>query len=103
MKAFNGLNHNFIVTFGRISYAAAPDWITDEESRQNMSGMIGKRVHCDHANISNYFTRLIIEMAVDLLALVVDGPEGDSLWSMYQGGAQSGMIDEEEMELEVTG
>ncbi|KAK1225712.1 hypothetical protein PQX77_011332 [Marasmius sp. AFHP31] len=84
MRAFNGLNHSFIVTFGRISYAAAPDWITDGESKRNMAGMI--------------------EMATELLELVVDGPEGDSLWSMYQdGGAQSTVIDEEEMELEVTG
>ncbi|KAL0072457.1 hypothetical protein AAF712_000220 [Marasmius tenuissimus] len=84
IRAFNGLSHSFIVAFGRISYAAAPDWITDEESKRNMAGMI--------------------EMATELLELVVDGPEGESLWSMYQdGGAQSTVIDEEEMELEVTG
>ncbi|KAF9263249.1 hypothetical protein L218DRAFT_337451 [Marasmius fiardii PR-910] len=81
-RAFNGINHSFIVAFGRLSYAGASDWI-DVESRRVFTGMI--------------------EMATELLELVIDGPEGDGVWLMYQDGAAEEVIDEGEMEREVTG
>ncbi|KAG7098668.1 hypothetical protein E1B28_000582 [Marasmius oreades] len=81
-RAFNGINHNFIVAFGRLSYAAAPDWV-DVEERRMMTGMI--------------------EMATELLELVVDGPEGDGVWLMYHDGPVDEAMDEGEMEREVIG
>jgi hypothetical protein len=38
-------------------------------------------------------------MARDLLEAVVEGPEGDSIWSVYRSGPDAeSEIDEEEME-----
>ncbi|KAL0564211.1 hypothetical protein V5O48_017841 [Marasmius crinis-equi] len=89
IRAFNGLNHSFIVTFARLSSGAAPDWIS-KESKRDMNGMIGNLI-------------IITEMASELLELVVGGPEADGLLVMYQNNGQGSMIDEEEMERDVTG
>jgi len=38
-------------------------------------------------------------MARDLLELVVEGPEGDSIWTVYQGGSElESEVDDEEKE-----
>jgi hypothetical protein len=38
-------------------------------------------------------------MARDLLELVVEGPEGDVIWDVYQDSVETGNdVDEEEME-----
>ena len=33
MRKFNGLIHTFVETFGRLSYADRPDWITGEDKQ----------------------------------------------------------------------
>lgn len=43
-------------------------------------------------------------MARELLDLVVDGPEGDSVWAAYQAEAdQDSLTDEDEMEARLIG
>ncbi|KAJ7287429.1 hypothetical protein C8J57DRAFT_1460761 [Mycena rebaudengoi] len=64
-RAFSGISHMFIVTFGRLSYADPPETFLD---------------------------------------LVVDGPEGDSIWAAYQTDtANDSDTDEEDMEARLLG
>ncbi|KAG6842176.1 hypothetical protein C0991_001669 [Blastosporella zonata] len=82
-RIFNGLMHMFIVTFGRLSYGEAPEWI-DREGRLELVSST--------------------EMARDILDLVVDGPEADRTWQAYQlEGEIVDETDEEEMEVQLLG
>jgi len=82
-RPFNGITHMFIVSFGRLSYADSPDWIDASEKLE---------------------LELVSEMARDLLDLVVDGPEGDSVWAAYQADPDNASdTDEEEMEAKLLG
>ncbi|KAJ7251529.1 hypothetical protein B0H12DRAFT_1234163 [Mycena haematopus] len=85
-RAFNGITHMFIVTFGRLSCADPPEWIDSAHALE---------------------LEAMAEMAQDLLDLVVDGPEADSIWTAYQvdpgePGADSD-TDEEDMEAKLLG
>ncbi|KAH7912414.1 hypothetical protein BJ138DRAFT_1148438 [Hygrophoropsis aurantiaca] len=62
-QSYNGLMHMFIVTIGRMSYAEPPEWVDAK----------------DKADLEE-----VSDMARELLELVVEGPEGDSIWSTYQ-------------------
>jgi hypothetical protein len=47
---------------------------------------------------------LIPEIARDILELVIDGPEGDSVWAAFQSEQdEDGAIDEEELEAHLIG
>jgi hypothetical protein len=47
---------------------------------------------------------LILEIARDILELVIDGPEGDSVWAAFQSEQdEDGTIDEEELEAHLIG
>ncbi|KAG5731973.1 hypothetical protein E4T56_gene18246 [Termitomyces sp. T112] len=82
-RIFNGLIHMFIVTFGRLSYGEAPEWI----HRQGRIDLVSST-----------------DMARDILDHVVDGPEADRTWQAYQiEGERSGDTDEEEMEEQLLG
>ncbi|KAJ6625537.1 hypothetical protein B0H10DRAFT_616824 [Mycena sp. CBHHK59/15] len=82
-RTFTGIAHMFIVTFGRLSCADPPEWI-DLTHKQELEGMS--------------------EMAQDLLELVVDGPEGDSIWAAYQADhGNDSDTDEEDMETKLLG
>ncbi|TFK53914.1 hypothetical protein OE88DRAFT_1654294 [Heliocybe sulcata] len=74
-RQFNGLIHMFIVTFGRLSYADAPEWLPGE-LRDEVEDMT--------------------EMARDLLDLVVEGPELDKIFVAYQD--EDSEVDDEELE-----
>ncbi|KAF9529411.1 hypothetical protein CPB83DRAFT_264789 [Crepidotus variabilis] len=62
-RAFNCLIHIFTVTFGRLGYCDPPGWM-DPNSRHELESMA--------------------EIARDILELVFDGPEGDTIWSTFQ-------------------
>jgi len=81
-RPFNGLTHMFIVTFGRLCYADLPGWL-DEQGRQDLL--------------------LSTDVARELLDLVVDGPEADSIWQAHQFEAENGTEDVEEMEAKFLG
>ncbi|KZP18692.1 hypothetical protein FIBSPDRAFT_828969 [Athelia psychrophila] len=77
-RAFNGITYMFIVTLGYLSYADPPDWVNDEG-----------RAELEH----------LADMTRDLLDLVVEGPEGDSVYAAYQDDADDGSVtDDEEIE-----
>ncbi|ESK97149.1 rad26 atrip [Moniliophthora roreri MCA 2997] len=83
VRAFNGITHNYIITFGRLAYAPAPEWL-NEDSRHHLAG--------------------VVEMARDLLEMVVDGPEVDSVWALYQDDMEENeAVDEGEMEESLIG
>jgi len=85
-RTFNGITHMFIVTFGRLSCADPPEWI-DSARKVELETMS--------------------EMAQDLLDLVVDGPEADSIWTAYQvdpgDPGDDSDTDEEDMEAKLLG
>ncbi|KAJ7188132.1 hypothetical protein C8R46DRAFT_10843 [Mycena filopes] len=82
-RAFSGITHMFIVTFGRLAYADAPEWI---ESAQKLE------------------LESMSEMAQSLLNFVVDGPEGDGIWTAYQvDSGDASDTDEEDMEAKLLG
>jgi len=82
-RLFHGLLHMFIVTFGRLSYGEAPEWI----DRQGRIDLVSST-----------------DMARDILDHVVDGPEADRTWQAYQlEGEGINEIDEEEMEEQLLG
>lgn len=86
----------FIVTFGTLSYVDPPDWV-DHESKLQLEQISGKDnwLLPPFVWVSHY----ILEMARDLLDLVVEGPEGDSVYAAYQIEPDEGSItDDEEME-----
>lgn len=97
-RAFNGITYMFIVTLGYLSYADPPDWVNDEG-----------RTELEHLAGSSYINRgslnklneifALVDMTRDLLDLVVEGPEGDSVYAAYQDDADDGSVtDDEEME-----
>ncbi|TFK44797.1 hypothetical protein BDQ12DRAFT_673593 [Crucibulum laeve] len=84
-RPFNGLNHMFIVTFGKLSCydVSPPEWIDP-------------RFQGELDNIA--------DMAHELLELVVDGPEVEDLWSAYSNDQkQESIADEEELEARLLG
>jgi len=78
-RMLTGLNHLFIISIGRLSFADPPEWI----------GKTGKRE-----------LESLIDMARELLDLVVDGPESDSIWSLYQENPGKGESEMDEGEIE---
>ncbi|TCD60942.1 hypothetical protein EIP91_009276 [Steccherinum ochraceum] len=62
-RPFNGLPHVFAVTFGRFSFADAPEWVDDAGRAQVES---------------------LADMARELLELVMDGPELEMIWASFQ-------------------
>ncbi|KAG5651201.1 hypothetical protein H0H81_009510 [Sphagnurus paluster] len=80
-RLFHGLLHMLIVTFGRLSYGEAPEWI-DRQGRIDLVSSTGSG-----------------NMARDILDHVVDGPEADRTWQAYQlEGERGNETDEEDME-----
>ncbi|KAL4074141.1 hypothetical protein J3A83DRAFT_2683976 [Scleroderma citrinum] len=82
MRKFNGLIHRFIETFGRLSYADRPDWISGEDKQA---------------------WEKVSDMARSLLGLVVEGPEADLVWSTYQTEVDDGCDIKMEMDEEDIG
>lgn len=92
----------FIVSFGRLSYADPPDWI-DASEKLELEIMSGAWLLFT-SPLSPYRLTLGKEMARDLLDLVVDGPEGDSVWAAYQVDPDyDSDTDEEDMEANLLG
>ncbi|KXN85360.1 hypothetical protein AN958_11460 [Leucoagaricus sp. SymC.cos] len=76
-RNLSNLVHMFVVSFGQLSYADPPGWL-DSEGKSELE--------------------CLVDTARGLLDLVVDGPEGDSVWAAYQmepDGNQSETDDEE--------
>ncbi|KAF7315576.1 hypothetical protein MIND_00072900 [Mycena indigotica] len=78
-RAFIGITHVFLVTFGRLGCADAPDWMTDSQKRELES---------------------LGDMAQDLVDLVVDGPELDSLWAAFQADSDDSITVDDAVALE---
>ncbi|KAF8622744.1 hypothetical protein AX15_006834 [Amanita polypyramis BW_CC] len=78
-QALTGLNHIFIVSFGRLSYADPPDWI-DKPGRRELESLT--------------------DIARELLDIVVDGPESDYIWSLYQEDPDKNESEADEGEIE---
>ncbi|KAF5370769.1 hypothetical protein D9758_002016 [Tetrapyrgos nigripes] len=78
---FTGIVHRFIVTFGRLTYTQELDWV-DEERRRELTG--------------------VYELAGEILDMVVEGPEGETVYAVFQDQTEEermGMgVDEGEME-----
>jgi hypothetical protein len=95
-RPFNGIAHIFTVTFARLSYADPPACLegmeADVEVLSGTSFLLLSKVAI--------VTHLVwVEMARDLLDLVVDGPESESVWNAFQDDPE----DPEEMEEEFLG
>lgn len=95
-RQFNGITHVFVVTFGALSYTDPPGWV-EGEGRIEWDRVAGK-------SMSEIIFLFLIEeggcvqdLARDLLELIVEGPEGDTVYSAYQI-ERTVMTDEEEME-----
>ncbi|KAF9451946.1 hypothetical protein P691DRAFT_722962 [Macrolepiota fuliginosa MF-IS2] len=77
-RNLSNLVHMFVVGFGQLSYSEPPEWIDAKEKAELES---------------------LVEPARELLDLVVDGPEGDSIWAAYQMEPENeSETDEEERE-----
>ncbi|KAL5485216.1 hypothetical protein ACEPAI_7858 [Sanghuangporus weigelae] len=72
---FNGLPHMFIVTIGRLSYADPPDWLDGELQTE---------------------IEKLTEPARDLMDLIVEGPESDSVWVAYQDSEGETVIENDD-------
>ncbi|KAL5507293.1 hypothetical protein ACEPAH_6749 [Sanghuangporus vaninii] len=72
---FNGLPHMFVVTIGRLSYADPPDWLDGELQTE---------------------IEKLTEPARDLMDLVVEGPESDSVWVAYQDSEGETVIENDD-------
>jgi hypothetical protein len=95
LRPFNGLTHMFIVTLGRLSYADCPDWL-GSNSKVDLEQAAGNVLVSTHVQAD---TTVPSETARELLDLVVEGPELDSVWAAYQPADGDGSItDDEEME-----
>jgi len=82
-RIFHGLLHVFVVTFGRLSYGEAPEWI----DRQGRIDLIS-----------------LTDMARDILDHIIDGPEADRTWLTFQiEGDKGDDTDEEAMEVQLIG
>ncbi|KAI0043401.1 hypothetical protein FA95DRAFT_1575144 [Auriscalpium vulgare] len=62
-RPFNGLGHMFVVAFGRLSYADAPEQV-DKDGRVKLEQLS--------------------EPARDIMELVIEGPESESIWAAFQ-------------------
>ncbi|KAJ7072237.1 hypothetical protein C8F01DRAFT_235634 [Mycena amicta] len=78
-RAFNGITHVFLVTFGRLSCGDPPDWMTESQKREMES---------------------LSDMAQDLLDLVVDGPEADNIWAAFQADPSDAITVDDAVDLE---
>ncbi|KAI0260883.1 hypothetical protein BC834DRAFT_503632 [Gloeopeniophorella convolvens] len=63
-RHFNGIGHQFVVALGRLSFAEPPDAVCA----------------ADRALLEQ-----LADPARDVMDLVVAGPEGESVWSLFQG------------------
>ncbi|KDR75799.1 hypothetical protein GALMADRAFT_248513 [Galerina marginata CBS 339.88] len=83
LRPFNSISHIFVVTFGRLSYCDPPSWV-DSEKRQELE--------------------YLADIAREILDVVVDGPEGDSVYAAFQTDPEEeNTVDEEEMEARLMG
>lgn len=89
----------FIVTFGRLCYADLPSWV-DEQGRQDLNLSTGEHP-LEHAPGGSYSCPA--DIARELLDLVVDGPEADSIWQAYQFETENTEDNVEEMEAKLLG
>ncbi|KAF8557592.1 hypothetical protein OG21DRAFT_225698 [Imleria badia] len=81
-KTSQGLMHYFILTLGRLSYANPPYWL-DDKDRQRLVG--------------------VADLARALLERVIQGPELDLIWEIYQDEGEDNNedamdVDDEEVE-----
>ncbi|KAF4620726.1 hypothetical protein D9613_000760 [Agrocybe pediades] len=82
-RLFNGLDHVFVVTLGRLAYIDPPSWM-DETCRQEL--------------------QYICDVARGILEVVFDGPEGDSVWAAFQQESdEDSAMEEDEMEARLLG
>ncbi|KAA1476771.1 hypothetical protein DENSPDRAFT_843841 [Dentipellis sp. KUC8613] len=86
-RHFNGINHVFIVTLGRLGFGFAE---VPAEVQARVDAGPGGRGALEQ----------LAEIARDVMDLVVDGPESDSVWAVYraEGDSDGEGVDEAEME-----
>ena len=95
-RQLTGLKHMFIVCFGRLSCADPPEWI-DKTCRSELESLTGM---WDRRLLSGASVQWALDIARDLLDLVVDGPESDSIWSLYQENPDQNESEMDEGEIE---
>jgi hypothetical protein len=92
----------FIICFGRLGYADPPEWI-DRTGRHELESLSGKQ-EPGCGGLDTISMQYVLDMAREVLDLVADGPEGDSIWSLYQDADKNeSEMDEGEIEARLMG
>ena len=90
-RIFNGIWHMFVVTLGRISYAPPPDSISPENQVriEQICGASSPSVltrldsSIQYGTLTPCICFRTADLAKDVLELVVDGPELESIWAAF--------------------
>lgn len=84
---FQGVVHSFVVGVGRLSYAAAPEWMDTDARRivENTSGTHALDI-CAISTDGEMWRSRLVELAHALMEVVFEGPEEDMIWSAYNDG-----------------
>ncbi|KAH9485062.1 hypothetical protein JR316_0001968 [Psilocybe cubensis] len=80
-RAFNNINDIFIVSFGRLAYCDSFNWM-EPDTRQEVE--------------------YLVDISRDIFEVMVEGPEGESVWAAFQLEPDDAM-DEEQMEASLIG
>ena len=88
----------FVVMIGRLSYADPPDWL-DAEAQTEIEKLTGEPL-CYFSMPCLILRCYITEPARDLMDLIIEGPEGDSVWVAYQD-AEDGNTTENDEDIQV--
>lgn len=89
---FNGLTHMFVVMIGRLSYADPPDWL-DVDLQAEIEKLTGEYLVLLPPHPANM---LFAEPARDLMELIIEGPESDSVWVAYQDTEGESVSDDDD-------
>lgn len=73
----------------------------EQETRQEIEFLIGKRLML-HILLWLCLNKHFIEISRDILEVMIDGPEGESVWTAFQLEPNDAM-DEEQMEESLIG
>lgn len=98
-KTSQGLIHYFLLALGRLSYANPPYWL-DDKDKQRLVGVAGL---CSVVHSVNSLTIRCADLARALLERVIQGPELDLIWEIYQDEGDDNNeaamdVDDEEVE-----
>lgn len=91
----------FVVMIGRLSFADAPDWFSPD-LQAALEQVTGAYRTVSHKPLLTLPPRnKCTEPARDLMDLVYEGPEGESVWAAYQtADAEDSVTEEDDDEME---